>query len=101
VIVHVNGHSAPVTILDARRRRRESGAGGSATPASVVAPMPGRIVKVLVATGDVVEAQQPLVVIEAMKMENELRAPRAGSVTDVRITQGMSVEANAVMMVIS
>jgi biotin carboxyl carrier protein len=99
LIVHVNGRAVGVTI-DTRRKRRRESAAAAAGPTAVVAPMPGRIVKLLVAPGDVVEALQPLVVVEAMKMENELRAPRAGSVADVRISQGMSVEANAVLMVI-
>ena len=60
--------------------------------------MPGRIVKVLVNAGDTVAAQQGLVVVEAMKMENELRAPRAGRVTRVNVVDGMSVEANAVLV---
>jgi biotin carboxyl carrier protein len=62
--------------------------------------MPGRIVKVLVTAGDAVAARQGLVVVEAMKMENELRAPRPGTVTDVRVREGMSVDANAVLVVI-
>jgi biotin carboxyl carrier protein len=60
--------------------------------------MPGRIVKVLVKPGDTVSARQGLVVVEAMKMENELRAPKDGRVVDVRIKEGMSVEANAVLV---
>ena len=62
--------------------------------------MPGRIVKVLVTKGDVVDARQGLVVVEAMKMENELRAPRAGTVSEVLVSEGMSVEAGAVLVVI-
>jgi biotin carboxyl carrier protein len=61
--------------------------------------MPGRIVKVLVREGDTVAAQQGLVVVEAMKMENELRAPRAGQVTAVNVVEGMSVEGGAVLVV--
>ena len=101
-IVHVNGVAVPVSILDPRTRLRHrpgevtsAGAG----PRPIVAPMPGRIVRVLVKAGDVVAAQQGLVVVEAMKMENELRAPRAGTVTDVRVVDGMSVDANSVLMV--
>jgi biotin carboxyl carrier protein len=60
--------------------------------------MPGRIVKVLVKVGDEVTAHQGLVVVEAMKMENELRAPHAGRVTAVTVVDGMSVEANAVLV---
>jgi biotin carboxyl carrier protein len=63
--------------------------------------MPGRVVKVLVAVGDAVAARQGLVVVEAMKMENELRAPRAGRVSEVRVREGAPVEANTVLIVLS
>jgi biotin carboxyl carrier protein len=66
----------------------------------VLAPMPGRVVKVLVEPGMAVEARQGVVVVEAMKMENELRAPHAGTVREVRVAEGASVEANAVLVVI-
>jgi biotin carboxyl carrier protein len=62
--------------------------------------MPGRIARVLVKAGDAVAARQGLVVVEAMKMENELRSPRAGIVAEVRATAGALVEANAVLIVI-
>jgi biotin carboxyl carrier protein len=61
--------------------------------------MPGRIVKVLVKPGDHVAARQGLIIVEAMKMENELRAPGPGTVTEVKVAQGASVEANAVLIV--
>ena len=76
-----------------------SGASGTG-PQRVAAPMPGKIVKVLVQPGDAVEARQGLVVVEAMKMENELRAQRPGTVTDVRVQEGMSVEAGTVLVVV-
>ena len=60
--------------------------------------MPGRIVKVLVKAGETVAAHQGLVVVEAMKMENELRAPHAGRVTAVKVVDGTSVEAHAVLV---
>jgi biotin carboxyl carrier protein len=63
--------------------------------------MPGRIAKVLVKVGDEVTARQGLVVVEAMKMENELRSPGAGTVTDVRVTEGARVEALALLVVVS
>jgi len=62
--------------------------------------MPGRIARVLVTIGDAVVARQGLIVVEAMKMENELRAPRAGTVTEVRAVEGALVDANAVLIVI-
>jgi biotin carboxyl carrier protein len=105
LLVHVNGVAIPMTIVNepgqrlagaARRRGRDAGAG----PRTIVAPMPGRIVKVLVKPDETVFAGQPLVVVEAMKMENELRAPRAGAVAEVRVREGSSVEANAVLVVL-
>ena len=102
-IVHVNGQAVPVSIVDPRTRpTRRPGAASTvgAGPRQVVSPMPGRIVKVLVKVGDTVAAHQGLVVVEAMKMENELRAPGAGRVTQVKVVDGMSVEANAVLVTI-
>jgi biotin carboxyl carrier protein len=58
-------------------------------------PMPGRVVKVLVVEGDAVQAGQGLVVLEAMKMENEVRARAAGTVAEVHVLAGTAVEANA------
>ena len=58
----------------------------------VVAPMPGRIVRLMVADGDEVVERQDLVVVEAMKMENVLKAPKAGRIKKVPIREGMTVE---------
>jgi biotin carboxyl carrier protein len=66
----------------------------------IVAPMPGKVVRVLVAPGDQVRVRQGLVVVEAMKMENELRSPKDGRVKDVRVQHGMSVEAGRVLVVV-
>jgi biotin carboxyl carrier protein len=102
-VVHVNGEAVALTVVDSRRRlarRGHESVEGAHRPSPIVAPMPGRIVKVLVKPGDAVAARQGVVVVEAMKMENELRAPRAGTVTDVRVSEGMSVEANAVLLVV-
>jgi biotin carboxyl carrier protein len=63
--------------------------------------MPGRVVRVPVAVGDVVEAGQPLAVVEAMKMENEVTAQAPGVVSDVRTTAGDSVDAGAVLVVVT
>jgi biotin carboxyl carrier protein len=102
LLVHVDGHVVPVTVLAPGKRRSASGgAASSAGPAAIVAPMPGRVVKVLVVPGDIVTAGQGLVVVEAMKMENELRAPRGGTVTEVRAREGAPVDANAVLVVIT
>ena len=103
LIVHVDGTAVPVTVIDPRaafaRRDRDHHAGGEG-PRRIVAPMPGRVVKLLVAVGDRVTARQGVVVVEAMKMENELRAPRDGRVAEVRVAEGASVDADAVLVVI-
>jgi biotin carboxyl carrier protein len=102
-IVYVNGLAVPVSIVDPRERlvQRRGNVSDGTGPRSIVSPMPGRIVKVLVREGDVVAAQQGLVVVEAMKMENELRAPRAGQVSAVKVVEGMSVEAKAVLVTLA
>jgi biotin carboxyl carrier protein len=69
-------------------------------PVSIVAPMPGRVVRVLVAAGDTVTAQQAVVVIEAMKMENELRAPRDGVVAQVLVQEGAAIETGGVLLIV-
>jgi 3-methylcrotonyl-CoA carboxylase alpha subunit len=74
---------------------RGGAAGGVGT---VVAPMPGKIVRVLVAAGDVVEAGAPLIVLEAMKMETTLRSEIAGTVAAVRVEAGATVDAGAVLV---
>jgi biotin carboxyl carrier protein len=80
----------------ARHHGQESGDG----PARLSAPMPGKVVRVLVKPGDEVTARQGLVVVEAMKMENELRASRAGIVREVLVVEGASVEAGAPLVVV-
>ena len=105
LIVHVNGRAVAVRggfrRFGSRRAQGVAGIGAEAKGAQrVVAPMPGRITRVLVKAGDTVAARQGLVVVEAMKMENELRSPRAGIVGEVRATEGALVEANAVLIVI-
>jgi biotin carboxyl carrier protein len=62
--------------------------------------MPGRVVRVLASVGDRVAARQGLVVVEAMKMENELRSPRDGVVTEIPVAAGTAVEAGTVLVVV-
>ena len=72
----------------------------AAGPLRVTAPMPGRLVRVLVEPGQQVAAGQGLVVMEAMKMENELRAARAGRVAEVHARERQAVEAGALLVVL-
>ena len=99
--VHVNGRQLAVAISESGRSRRRGGAAAHGIgPLRLTAPMPGKVVRVLVAPGDAVEAGQGLVVVEAMKMENELRAAKAGRVVSVSVTEGQSVDAGAVLAVV-
>jgi biotin carboxyl carrier protein len=62
--------------------------------------MPGKVVRVLVEAGQAVEAGQGVVVVEAMKMQNELKSPKAGAVAEVRVEPGATVNAGDVLVVI-
>jgi biotin carboxyl carrier protein len=96
--VRVDGEG--VVVAPNGRRRWGGDAAGRDGPQSIVAPMPGKIVRVLVETGEAVHMRQPLVVMEAMKMENELRASRDGTVAEIRVREGTSVDAGALLVVV-
>ncbi len=100
-ILRLAGRRFQVDALDERTRAIRDMADASRPPAGPVpllAPMPGLIVRVHVAPGDLVQAGQPLVAIEAMKMENELRAPVGAKVTVVRAVPGAPVEKGATLV---
>jgi len=88
-----------VDLRDATRGAAPAVAGASG-PARVTAPMPGKIVRLLVSAGQQVEAGDALVVIEAMKMENELRAPRDGRVVELSVQEGQAVEAGTPLAIV-
>jgi biotin carboxyl carrier protein len=93
--------STPVAAtLNVRSRRRDEAGRVGSGPQRITAPMPGKVVRVLVKAGDAVKARQPLVVVEAMKMENELRAGRDATVAEVHAREGLSVDAGALLVVI-
>jgi pyruvate carboxylase subunit B len=97
----VDGYRFETEALDERTRAiRDLSAAraGPTGPAPILAPMPGLIVRVNVKAGDEVEAGQGLVVMEAMKMENELRATGAGTVRSVEVAPGMAVEKGALLV---
>jgi len=97
----VDGYRFEVEALDERTRSiRDLSAANAAPagPAPVLAPMPGLIVRVNVVPGDMVEAGQGVVVMEAMKMENELRATSSGKVKSVEVSPGTAVEKGAILV---
>ncbi len=74
--------------------------GAAGATGAIRAPMPGRVMRVLVSVGDRVKARQGVIVVEAMKMENELRAPNDGVVKEVLVAPGAAVETGAILVVI-
>ena len=97
----VDGYRFEVEALDERTRaiRDLSAANAAPTgPAPIIAPMPGLIVRVNVSVGDRVEAGQGIVVMEAMKMENELRATAPGTVQTIEVAAGTAVEKGALLV---
>ncbi len=97
VNVRLKHSTYPLEILDERklRLRRAAGRFSAEGRQPVTSPMPGKVVKVLVRAGDEVRQGQGLVVVEAMKMENELKSPKDGKVVEVLAAEGQAVEANA------
>jgi len=89
------GRQFPVMVEDERDRRLRAAAGGSVSETGeyhLKAPMPGMVVSVLVKEGQVIEKGQVVLILESMKMQNELKSPRAGSVGRLRVKAGESVE---------
>jgi biotin carboxyl carrier protein len=91
-----------VVIQDEREWRRHRGGSVEAEGRQqVLAPMPGKVVRVLVSAGDSVRAGQGLLVVEAMKMQNEVRAPKSGTIDRVRVVEGQTVNAGEVVVIVS
>lgn len=100
--VLVRGQVTRVDVADERRLRLRAGSVGFSAEGKqlIAAPMPGKVVKVLVKVGDEVKQGQGLVVVEAMKMENELKSPKDGKVVELFAKEGTAVENNAKLVVV-
>jgi biotin carboxyl carrier protein len=98
-----SGHRSYVRVESERQRAADAAKKGAkkAGDSLVRAPMPGRIVKVFVKKGDSVEAGQPLIVMEAMKMENEIKAKAACTIAEVHVDVGVTVESNAKLITLA
>jgi biotin carboxyl carrier protein len=95
--IAVAGHTLTWEVDDPRQWKRTGRSAEGQGHVSIKAAMPGKIVRIMAAPGDTVEAGQGIMVVEAMKMQNELKAPRAGKVTSVHVKENDSVNAGAVL----
>jgi biotin carboxyl carrier protein len=98
--ITIRGHRFCVVATDPRRWSRKRMGAHGAEQEQIVAPMPGKIVRLLVEPGQAVEAGQGVVVMEAMKMQNELKTRRAGRVAAVPVRPGETVSAGAILATI-
>ena len=96
----VGGRRYQIAVRDPRRLSRGGAGLADAGPLKLTAPMPGRVVRVMVEEGQTVASGQGLVVVEAMKMQNEIKSPKAGVVKAVHIKQGGSVSAGQALLVV-
>ena len=102
--VLMRGRLYTLQVEDEREKRLKAAAGGVAAAGgdfTLKAPMPGLIVSVLISEGQAVTKGDNLVILESMKMQNELKCPRAGTVARVKVKAGDSVEQNQVLVVVS
>jgi len=97
--VRHGGFGTTVRFADPARGARQAMAAAEG-PQKIRSVMPGKVVRVLVQVGDVVEQGQGLVVVEAMKMENEMESPKAGTITAIEVRPGQAVESGAVLVVV-
>jgi biotin carboxyl carrier protein len=100
MVVTIEGHRFEIEARDPRRWSRKAAGGGSDAVQNILSPMPGKIVRVLVAPGDEVVPGQGIVVVEAMKMQNEMKSRRAGRVLTVPAKEGATVAAGELLATI-
>ncbi len=102
IVVASRSGATRLTLVDASRHaaRARRPAREVSGRVEIKAAMPGRVVNVLVAAGDEVKADQGVIIVEAMKMENELKSPKAGKVTEVKVVAGQTVEKGELLLVI-
>jgi len=98
--LELDGRRFTAEVRDPRDRAQKSAAAVGTGRQNIAAPMPGQVVRVLVRDGDAVEVGQGLVVVEAMKMQKEMKALRGGNVVEVRVRDGDTVSAGDVLVVL-
>jgi biotin carboxyl carrier protein len=100
VEVIVNGERIPVAARDKKHLRGQTGAATASGQIKILAPMPGKVVRVLLNAGDEVAARQGVLVVEAMKMQNEVQSPKDGKIAEIKVSEGQTVNAGDVLAVI-
>lgn len=98
--VQINGVWYEIFVQDPRRRSRDRVGLAPEGRQNIPAPMPGKVIRILVSENQSVEAGQGLLVVEAMKMQNEIKSPRSGCVQKVRVREGQTVNAGEVLIVV-
>ena len=99
-LVTVRGRQIQIRVEDPRDSSNRNGGRADSSMAKVLSLMPGKVVRVMVAPGDLVEKGQGLVVVEAMKMQNEMKSPLAGIVQQVQAEVGATVMANQILVLV-
>ncbi len=97
--VVVNGRTLQVNVEDPRKLRGRGSAERGQGRQTIASPMPGRVIRLLVEAGQEVEAGQGLIVVEAMKMQNEMKSPKAGKILEIRTSAGAAVAAGDALLV--
>jgi acetyl/propionyl-CoA carboxylase alpha subunit len=100
LVVTIEGHRFEIEVRDPRRWSRRAGGVGAGAVQSIFSPMPGKVVRVLAGVGEEVVAGQGIVVVEAMKMQNELKSNRSGRVLSVAAKEGATVSAGELLATI-
>jgi biotin carboxyl carrier protein len=100
LVVTIEGHRFEIEVRDPRRWSRKTAGAGSDAVQSILSPMPGKVIRVLAAPGDPVVPGQGIVVVEAMKMQNELKSNRTGRVLSVQAKEGATVTAGELLATI-
>jgi biotin carboxyl carrier protein len=97
--INLRGRLFTANIID-RKHRRPGADAGDESQKLLVAPMPGKVVRLLLNPGDEVSAGQGVVIVEAMKMQNEIKSPKAGRLLEVRVGEGDTVSANQTLAIV-
>jgi biotin carboxyl carrier protein len=101
LVIQTRGNHWTAKVTDPRQRPRRGSTLEVEGRQQVVAPMPGKVVRVLAKAGDAVEAGQGLLVVEAMKMQNEIRSPKKGTVERLLVAEGQAVNAGDVLLTVA